>query len=44
MLLREFKHHFEQGDLNEAVGVVSPEKSGYYLLVKSNKWGGAKLP
>jgi hypothetical protein len=39
MLLREFKHHFEQGDLNEAVGVVSPEKSGYYLLVKSNKWG-----
>ncbi|QFT11749.1 hypothetical protein [Vibrio sp. THAF190c] len=39
MLLREFKEHFERGDLDEAVGVISPEKSGYYLLVKSRKWG-----
>ena len=39
MLLREFKHHFKRGDLDEAIGVLSPEKSGYYLLVKSKKWG-----
>lgn len=39
MLLREFKVHFERGDLDEAVGVISPDKSGYYLLIKSRKWG-----
>ncbi|MDA0153113.1 hypothetical protein OH460_12415 [Vibrio sp. Makdt] len=39
MLLREFKEHFGRGDLKAAIGVVSPGTNGYYLLVKSHKWG-----
>ncbi|MEZ8303255.1 hypothetical protein AB6C40_06645 [Vibrio splendidus] len=39
MLLREFKHHFKRGDLESAVAVNSPNNDGYYLMVRSNKWG-----
>ncbi|PMM53773.1 hypothetical protein [Vibrio lentus] len=39
MVLREFKNHFSRGDLKAAIGVVSPGTNGYYLMVKSNKWG-----
>ncbi|MCF7506805.1 MULTISPECIES: hypothetical protein [Vibrio] len=39
MLLREFKHHFKRGDLESAVAVNSPNNDGYYLMVRSSKWG-----
>ncbi|TKF89974.1 hypothetical protein FCV73_14250 [Vibrio sp. F13] len=39
MVLREFKKHFSHGDLKAAIGVVSPGANGYYLMVKSHKWG-----
>ncbi|MEZ9395671.1 hypothetical protein AB4393_06675 [Vibrio splendidus] len=39
MVLREFKNHFSRGDLKAAIGVVSLGANGYYLMVKSNKWG-----
>ena len=39
MLLREFKQHFLSGNLESAIAVVSPNNDGYYLMVKSHKWG-----
>ncbi|MEZ8017397.1 hypothetical protein AB4354_21630 [Vibrio splendidus] len=39
MLLREFKDHFKRGDLESAIAVTSPNNDGYYLMVRSSKWG-----
>ncbi len=39
MLLREFKRHFKQGNLEGIIAVSSPKGDGYYLMVQSNKWG-----
>lgn len=39
MLLRELRHHFQSGDLESAVAVLSPNRDEYYLMVKSHKWG-----
>ncbi|MDN3680926.1 hypothetical protein QWZ04_11400 [Vibrio tapetis subsp. quintayensis] len=39
MLLREFKTHYKQGNLDDVIAVPSPKGDGYYLMVKSKKWG-----
>ncbi|SON52010.1 hypothetical protein [Vibrio tapetis] len=39
MLLREFKTHYKQGNLDDVIAVPSAKGDGYYLMVKSKKWG-----
>lgn len=39
MMLRELKTHFRSGTLQSAIGVMSPNNDGYYLMVHSNTWG-----
>lgn len=39
MLLREFKKHYKSGDLESVIAVTAPNNDGYYLIVKSHKWG-----
>ncbi|MCW8346894.1 hypothetical protein MD535_12885 [Vibrio sp. ZSDZ65] len=39
MLLKEFRTHFERGDIEGAIAVKSNQSDHYYLLVVSKKWG-----